>query len=643
MWTRLITLLGLPAFILSIALAAGCSGERQPLVVGGKQSPQNQIVAEMLVYLAEEAGIPVTRRIGLGATRQTLEAMKRGEIDVYPEYTGSGLAMLGLGGTGDADTALALVRERFAPLGLAWSAPLGFDNGYALAMLGDRARALGIRTLSDLAQRSERLVLGVEDEFALRPVDGLEPLLRRYGMHFDRIVEVPVSERMGLYDALIERRIDVALVYATDGQVEDFELRVLDDDLGFFPVYEATLLYREQALERFPALAGVFAALAGSLSAERMRALSRRVTLRGEDPAEVARGELARLGLADGGAAPAPRQALHIAVSPSANADGEAAVVLRALRRSFPTRNAQLLPASDPLGEVEAGQARVALVSAPAFFSPGSIDPETGQPPLRSGVEAVALVGNSYLHAFALAPEVGSLRDAAFIATSAEGSSGHRAAQSLIDALGLDAELVPVVGDDAGALADALIESNADAAVLMQPIGNWTVLELLDRGYALLSIDDWNQGNNRLVFPYLQPAKLTAADYAPYLRGRDVTAAYQGRRLEWPVETLVTQLVLAGPAPPTQPAIGNRGPGASFMPQALPLTDASVERINAALAVRGQINPILPQAAALAPKLPGPPAPINPSPAVSLLSVAVIAMLVWMGWLLLRGAPPPRS
>lgn len=622
---------------LLLLLAAGCGADRQPLVVGSKSSPENQLVAEAVAQLAEASDIPVVRRIGLDSTRQALEALKRGDIDVYPEYSGTGLAMLGVASIRDPDRAMALVRERFAPLSLGWSDPLGFEGHYALAMLSDRARALGIKTLSQLAARSDKLVLGVEDEFAARPVDGLQPLLRRYGMRFKDVIESPLDARMQLYEALLERRIDVALVQYSDAQIEHFDLRLLADDLHFFSVYQASLLYREQTMERFPPLAKVFEKLEGRLSGETIRRLGGRVTLRGESPAEVVRTELVRLGLVTGSTTTTPRQGLDIAVSPSANADGEAAMVLRALRRAYPSRNVQLMPAPDPLEEVIAGRARVALVAAPAFFSPGSPDPATGQPRLRPGVEAVALVGTSYAQAFALKPHVRSLHDAERIAVSAEGSSGHRGAQSLVDALALDAELVPVEADTAEALADALVATDADAALLIQAIGNWTALDLLGRGLRLLPITGWSTGNNRLVFPYFQPATLTAADFAPFLQsGTSVSSA--PHPFARPLETLMTQLVLAGPAPPPDSAIGNQGPVAGLIGQTMPLRDQSVGRINAALDTKGQINPILPQAAALAPKLPDPPAPVNPSPAVSTLNVLVIAMLVWMLWLLLRGS-----
>ena len=280
----------------------------------------------------------------------------------------------------------------------------------------------------------------------------------------------------------------------------------------------------------------------------------------------------------------------------------------------------------------------MALVSAPAFFATGSIDPTTSQPAVRSGVEAVALAGSSYLHAFALDPTLERLADADLIATGPRGSSGHRAAQSIVDVLDLSVQLRPVDAEDAQGLAQALVNSGADAAVLTQPIGNATAVKLLEQGLPLLPVTDWNQASGRLIFPYLQPAQLTAKDYAPYLID-DRSADDELPQLRTPVETLVTQLVLAGPGPTPYSRIGNQGPGASFAPEAPPLTELSVKRINMSLDQSEQINPILPQAAGLAPELPQPPDPVNPSPAVSAFNALVVAMLAWMLWLLVRPEP----
>ena len=611
----------------------GCNISREPLQVGGKQSPEDLIVAELIAEMASAEGIPVQRRIGMGGSRLTMEALKRGEIDLYPEYTGSGLALLGLAQPPDADSvsALQLLGERYSPLGLAWSDPLGFESRPSLVMLRERARELGIQRYSDLAQHAERLTLGVDSDFRERPVDGLGPLLRRNGMNFEQVVEVPPSDRGQLTEQLMDGKVDIVQLRSVDPRIEHFELQTLTDDLAFFSRHDAAIVYRQSALQRYPGLEGIIEKLEGAIGEAQIQSLSRQVALRGEDPREVVRRELIRLGLIDGELGDKNRQALSLAVSLSANAEGETGAVLRQLRRSFPTSNVNLIRSPDPLGEVAEGSVRLALVSAPAFFSPGSVDPATGQPSLREGFEAVALVGTSFLHAFALNPDVAELSDVTSIATGPVGSSGYRAAESVINGLALNAEITPIKEDSPTALADAMIESGADIAMLMQPIGNSTAQLLLQRGLSLMEVDNWVQRNNRIVFPYLQPARLSPSDYTRFIADQDNGESMRG--FTQPVNTLATQLLLAGPAGPDDARLASQGPGASFVPRALPLTDQAVERINSAIAPSEAIYPVLPQAPFLAPRLPQPPQSLNPSPAASLLSVLAIGLLVWFAFL----------
>lgn len=637
---------GTRSILLSLALLfilTGCGSDREPLQVGGTQSPEDQIVAELVAELAEAAGIPVKRRIGLGGSRLTLEALKRGEIDLYPEQTGAGLALLGLAQAPDADpdASIALLRDRYASLGLEWSEPLGFENGPRLVMLRDRALSLGIRSYSDLARYADQLALGIDSDMRARPVDGLAPLGRRYGMEFQRTLEIEPRDRSELYDRLLDGDIDVALTRSADPQIQIFDLHVLEDDLDFFPRYDGALVYRQAVLERFPALEDVLGQLAGAIGKSQMQALSRSVMVRGEDPREVVRAELIRLGLIDGEIGERDRQALNLAVSLSANADGEVGTVLRQLRRSFPTSTVNLIRSDDPLGAIDDARARIALIGAPAFFAPGSADPATGQPPMRSGIEAVALVGTSFLQAFALKPEVSRLEDATVIATGPTGSSGFRVAQSIIDGLQLTATLSPVDGDTPVALADALVDSGADVAILMEPVGNSTALALLQRDLRLIGVDNWVQRNNRIVFPYLQPARLAPSDYARFFPAEHEGVARMSG-FSQPVETLSTQLLLAGPAPPGDVRLSTQGPGASLIPRALPLTDQVVERINAGTGKAEDIYPILPQARALTPRLPQPPESLNPSPAASTLSMLALALLIWVTWLMLGPARPAR-
>ncbi len=637
----------IPAILSTILLAlvlSGCGGNREPLKVGAEQSPEDQVIAELLAQLAEAADIPVKRRIGLGSGRVTFEALKKGEIDLYPESTGAGLALLGLAQSPDpeAESTLSLLREQYAPLGLGWGDPLGFRSTPGLAMLRERAQALGIDSYSDLAGKTDRLALGVTSDFRRDPVNGLAPLARQYGLQFPRIAETEPRDRFELYDLLLQEEIDLSLVYSSDPQIELFNLETLEDDLTFFPPYESAIVYRKEAVERFPALKGILNRIAGKIGDSEIQALTRRVTVRGEDPGEVVRAELIRLGLVDGDIVSKDRQSLNLAVSPSANADGEAGTVLRLLRRSFLTSKVNLVRSNAPLGAVRDGSARLALVSAPAFFAPGSIDPATGRPPLQPGVEAVALVGTSFLTIFSLNGDIERLEEASLIATGPTGTSGFRAAQSILDGLGLTADLKPVEGDTPVALADALMESGADVVILMQPIGNSTALELLRRGLGVIGLENWNQGNNRIVFPYLQPARIFPSDYERLLTGGS-TGTDRMPGFTRPVDTLSTQLVLAGPAPQTEAILSSQGPGATFNPHPLPLTNQTVESINAAIGGNEDIYPILPQAAALSPQLPKPEAPLNPSPAATLLTVVAVGLLVCCAWLMLRPARDGES
>lgn len=595
----------------------GCEFEQQPLVVGSKTFAESRILGEIFAGAAEQAEIPVARRIGLGSTAVNLEAVRQGSIDIYPEYNGTGLVMLGQPPISDGEASFARVRELYGTLGLTWGPALGFANDYALVMQPGQADDLGITTINDLAEEAGRLTIGVEDDFLTRPLDGFEAMLSRYGMEFGEVEIVPLDDRSDLYDMLLDGSVDVMEGYTTDGQLADFNLRVLEDDLGFFPVYQAAPLVRDDALARHPELEGVLDRLGGALSVELMRELNNRVELLGEDPAAVARSALIQLGVIEGVARAASQTPLVLATSPSSEADGEVVTALRATRQAFPGRNVEVHAFPDPLDAIANGDARLALVSAPAFFIPADNGPAVP----REEFEAVGLVGDTYLHVFGLDPELGRLEDAETIATGPARSGSYLAAETLVAGLGIEAELEPFEAPDARALADAIASSDADVAVLVQPIGNETITALLAGGARLLPVHDWDRGNNLIRYPYLRPARFQPG-------------AYPG--VSKPIETLTAQLVLAGPGRTEEMAVGDQGPGASFVPGALPLAPDTVRALAEALPTVATIDPVLPQSAALSPELPSPPAPINPAMDVSVLSVIVLVMLTWMAWLLFR-------
>jgi osmoprotectant transport system substrate-binding protein len=257
------------------ALAVGCTAG-DTVVVGSKNFTEQQILGELLAQSLEAVGLAVTRRIGLGGTFVCDTAIRAGQIDVYVEYTGTALtAILKEEGVPDADRALVRVRAAYEPEGLVWTAPLGFDNGFALVVRGDDAQELNLRTISDAAPHAGSWRAGFGYEFRQRK-DGYPNLRRTYGILFKyvRLMDLGL-----LYPALNERQVDLVAGNATDAQIAQLGLVVLEDDKHAFPPYEAVPVVRREALETRPALRQVLDKLGGRIDADAMRRLNRAVDL----------------------------------------------------------------------------------------------------------------------------------------------------------------------------------------------------------------------------------------------------------------------------------------------------------------------------------------------------------------------------
>ncbi|HEX3139264.1 MAG TPA: glycine betaine ABC transporter substrate-binding protein [Rhizobacter sp.] len=275
------------AWILALALAllgtAALAEDKPTLKVGSKRFTESYILGEIVTQTAQAHG-PAEHRQGLGNTAVVLEALKAGAIDVYPEYIG----------TIDAEilkhpqpTDLVTMRAELKEQGLGVAVPLGFVNGYALAMRDADGQRLGIRRLSELKGHPE-LVMGLSHEFLGRQ-DGWPGLAARYGLPHK-----PLGIDHGIaYEALASGRIALTDIYSTDAKIAELKLRVLDDDLAFFPRYDAVLLYRLDVPQRFPAAWKAIAALEGRIDAARMIEMNGDAELRGRAFADVARSFLA--------------------------------------------------------------------------------------------------------------------------------------------------------------------------------------------------------------------------------------------------------------------------------------------------------------------------------------------------------------
>lgn len=278
-------LLFVSALSLALSTASGaCAQARDDasepdvlITAGSKKFTESVVLGEMTTHLLRAAGFRSTHRSQLGGSRFLFEALQSGDVDVYPEYTGTLVQEL-LAGTAVRDT--ADLRRALAARDLRATAPLGFDNTYAIGMAETRAEALGIETISDLRAHPD-LRYGLTNEFMDRE-DGWPSLRSAYGLD---PATVQGMDHDLAYQAIGNGAVDVIDLYATDAEIAYYGLRVLVDDRDHFTGYEALLLYRAD----LPAAAvDVLRRLEGRLSAEAMRDLNRQAKIERVPEGEVA-------------------------------------------------------------------------------------------------------------------------------------------------------------------------------------------------------------------------------------------------------------------------------------------------------------------------------------------------------------------
>jgi osmoprotectant transport system permease protein len=247
------------------------------LRVGSKRFTESYILGEIIV---QSAPGKAEHRPGLGNTGILYAALKAGSIDLYPEYTGTiAREILKLEGA----FTLEELQRRLAVEGLGVGVKLGFNNTYALAMRDAEAKRLGVQNLSDLA-RQPQLKLGLSQEFIGR-ADGWPGLKSAYGMK-----QAPAGLDHGLaYEAIAAGKIDVMDIYSTDAKIERFGLRVLEDDRGYFPHYDAVLLYRLDLPQRFPQEWKALQSLEGRIDAQKMIRMNAAAELEKKSFADAAR------------------------------------------------------------------------------------------------------------------------------------------------------------------------------------------------------------------------------------------------------------------------------------------------------------------------------------------------------------------
>ena len=223
----------LPLFLL---LTTAFSVHAQPITIGSKKFTESYVLGEIAKRALSDNGISTEHRQGMGGTIILWEALRGGQIDVYPEYTGT-IAQEIL--KRPESLTFEQIANELGKVGIGMTEPLGFNNTYALVMRRDRAKQLGLRAIGDLKNHPE-LKFGLTHEFLDRR-DGWQPLAAEYQLNPRNVIGI--DHALG-YAALKSGEIDVKDAYSTDAKIAEFDLVTLDDDRRFFPQYQAVFLFR---------------------------------------------------------------------------------------------------------------------------------------------------------------------------------------------------------------------------------------------------------------------------------------------------------------------------------------------------------------------------------------------------------------
>lgn len=282
------------AGLIAALLLAGCGSRASGIRVGSKNFTEQVVLGEIIAqHLENRLAVPVKRDLNLGGTLLTHSALLSGELDLYPEYTGTALAaILDQPLETDPATVLEQVRAGYREFGVEWLDPLGIDNTFAMVVKGAEARARNLTTLSDAARAAGGWRLGVGYEFETRP-DGLPALDRTYGIAWSGD---PRNMDLGLlYQALEQGQVDMIAANATDGLLSARDLTMLADDRHAFPPYQVSILVRDDSLARVPGLREALEELSGVLENATMQRLNYQVDGLHRPVAEVAAEFLAGL------------------------------------------------------------------------------------------------------------------------------------------------------------------------------------------------------------------------------------------------------------------------------------------------------------------------------------------------------------
>lgn len=289
--------------LLSAALFCA-SAHAAPLVLATKSFTEQHILSAMTVQYLQKKGFQVEPRTNIAAVISR-NAMVNKQIDITWEYTGTSLIIYNhINKRMTAQESYDTVKRLDAKLGLVWLKPAAMNNTYAFAMQRKRAEAENINTVSEMVAKIEHIrqtdpkknwMLGLDLEFSGRS-DGMKPLQKAYNLQLDR-AQIRQMDPGLVYNAVRDGFVDAGLVYTTDGRVKGFDLKVLEDDKGFFPSYEATPVVRKEILDANPGLEEALNTLSGLLDNNVISTLNAKVDIDHQSPQKVANDFLREKGL----------------------------------------------------------------------------------------------------------------------------------------------------------------------------------------------------------------------------------------------------------------------------------------------------------------------------------------------------------
>ena len=285
-------------FAVVTAVVTGCTARpSNPVKIGSKNFTEELLVGEMYALLLEDRGIPVQRRLNLGDTLVNHTALTKGEIDLYPEYTGTGYqAVLGIeDGEKDPARVYQKAAEQYkAKWNLVWLDPAPMNDTNAIACSPQAAEEHGLKTLSDLSQAAPEIrFVGVADT-EQRP-DGLAGLRKLYGGF--QFKSYNILDPGLKYKAITDGQADCAIAFSTDGQIASYKLALMVDDKGLWPPYQIAPVVRAETLQRYPYVRDALNKLAPLITTDAISDLNWRVDGDKQEYTAVARQFLQEKGL----------------------------------------------------------------------------------------------------------------------------------------------------------------------------------------------------------------------------------------------------------------------------------------------------------------------------------------------------------